>query len=224
MFIPLVQDFVEKRVSAQDFETRYFRLVREYPGKLDARVSKAVNYLFCEVDALVLDERLSDPDDPDQIDEATLWMCAKHALRSLIRVGEAADIDDSVESLFTASHSEDWDTRDRAAFLLAAWLPHPDIEQRLIEMLHDVNIAVQVSATESLVTQGERSAILAVLRDFGERIDDPDTYSMATKLHELQGCGSAPILQQARAILAEGTTPSVEAGIREVERLFGHLR
>lgn len=224
VFIPLIQDFVDERISAQDFETRYLQLAKDYPGLLDDRVSRAVNYLFCEVDALVLDERLRDPDDPHQIDEATLRVCAREALRTFLRIDGATEIDDAVESLLTASHLEDWDKRDRAAFLMAKWLPNPVIEQRLIEMLHDVDIAVQVSAIESLVTHGGRSGILAVMSDFGERIDDPDTSSIATRLRELQGCGRAPILQQARAILAEGAAPSVEAGIREVERLFGHLR
>lgn len=181
VFIPLVQDFVDKRVSAQDFETRYLRLVKDYPGLLDHRVSRAVNYLFCEVDALILDERLRDPDDRNEIDEATLRTCAKYALGALLRVGEAAEIEDSVESLIAASHSEDRDTRDRAAFLMAEWLPDPVIEQRLIQMLHDVDIAVQVCATESLVTQGGRSGLLAVLSDFGERIDDPSSTETLTR-------------------------------------------
>lgn len=224
VFTPLIQDFVEDRISAQDFETRYLQLVKDYPGLLDDRVSRAVNYLFCEVDALVLDERLRDPGDPHQIDEATLRVCAREALRTFLRIDGATEIDDTVESLLTASHLDDWGMRDRTAFLMSKWLPSPVIEQRLIEMLHDVDIAVQVSATESLVTHGGRSGISAVMSNFGERIDDPDTSSIATRLRELQGCGRAPILQQARAILAEGATPSVEAGIREVERLFGHLR
>lgn len=55
-FIPLIQDFVEMRVSAQDFETRYRRLVDDYPEALHPSVSKAVHYLFGEVDAPELDE------------------------------------------------------------------------------------------------------------------------------------------------------------------------
>lgn len=96
VFIPLIQDFVEKRVSAQDFETRYLRLVKSYPALLDDRVSRAVNYLFCEVDALVLDERLRDPADPNQIEEATLRVRAKDTLREMLRVSGADAIEDSV--------------------------------------------------------------------------------------------------------------------------------
>lgn len=94
VFIPLIRDFVEEQISAQDFETRYLRLVKDYPGLLDDRVSRAVNYLFCEVDALVLDERLRDPDDPDQIDEATLRACAEDALQSLLRIGGVTETED----------------------------------------------------------------------------------------------------------------------------------
>lgn len=131
-------------------------------------------------------------------------------------------LEQEIKALLTASQSSDWDTRDRAATQMASYLPDASVEHRLVQMLHDPDIAVQVSATESLVTKGGRSALLAVLSDFGERIDDPDTDSMATKLQELQGSQRAPILQQAREVLADGTTPSVEAGINEIERLFGY--
>lgn len=118
MLIPLIRDFVEERVPAQDFETRYLRLVKDYPGLLDDRVYRTVNYLFCEVDALVLDEWLRDPDDHHQIDESTLRVCAEDALRSLLRIGGDTKIEDTIESLLAASHSEDWDTRDPSSVLV----------------------------------------------------------------------------------------------------------
>ncbi|MGK2886271.1 MAG: hypothetical protein ACSLE8_16115 [Rhodococcus sp. (in: high G+C Gram-positive bacteria)] len=45
---------------------------------------------------------------------------------------------------------------------------------------------------------------------------------MVTKLDELQGSGRAQILQEARTILAEGTTPAIQLAIAEIERLFGY--
>ena len=55
-----------------------------------------------------------------------------------------------------------------------------------------------------------------------ERLEDPDTDRMVTKLDELQGTGRAQILQEARTILAEGTTPAIQLAIAEIERLFGY--
>ena len=55
-----------------------------------------------------------------------------------------------------------------------------------------------------------------------ERLEDPDTDRMVTKLDELQGSGRAQILQEARTILAEGTTPAIQLAIAEIERLFGY--
>jgi hypothetical protein len=96
------------------------------------------------------------------------------------------------------------------------------LEFRLIEMLHDDDIAVQVSVAESLVTGVGRSGLVAVLQDLRERLEDPDTDRMVTKLDELQGSGRAQILQEARTILAEGTTPAIQLAIAEIERLFGY--
>lgn len=130
--------------------------------------------------------------------------------------------DDVVRALIVASRSADFDARDKAVMRMANHLEDPVVHQRLVEMLDDPDIAVQVSAVESLATRGGRSGIEAILHNLGGRIDDPDADSMVDKLQELQGWERAPILQTASILISEGTTPVAERAIEELERLFGH--
>ncbi|MGB6052497.1 MAG: hypothetical protein WBG14_16825, partial [Rhodococcus sp. (in: high G+C Gram-positive bacteria)] len=62
----------------------------------------------------------------------------------------------------------------------------------------------------------------AVLRDLGERLEDPDSVHIAYKLQELQGSRNMPILQEARAIVADGTDKTARDVLAELEQLFGH--
>ncbi|MCZ4080285.1 colicin immunity domain-containing protein [Rhodococcus sp. H36-A4] len=130
--------------------------------------------------------------------------------------------DDVVRALIVASRSAAFDARDEAAMRMANHLDDSGVRRRLVEMLDDPDIAVQVSAVESLATRGGRSGIEAILHNLGVRIDDPDADSMVGKLQELQGWERAPILQTARVLISEGTTPATERAIEELERLFGH--
>lgn len=130
--------------------------------------------------------------------------------------------EDVVRTLIASSYSAEFHSRDQSAINMAEHLPNPAIEHRLIEMLRDSDIAVQTDAAESLVTRGGRSGLVAVLRDLGERLEDPDSDHIAYTLQELQGLRDMPILQEARAIVAEGTDQSVRAGLAELELLFGN--
>lgn len=128
----------------------------------------------------------------------------------------------NIPAIIAASRSSDFYERDRAAIDMAHHLPNPLIEQRLVEMLRDSDIAVQTDAAESLVTRGGTSGLTAVLRELGERLEDPDADHIAYTLQELQGLRNMPILQQSRAIVAEGTDHYVKYGLAEIEELFGH--
>ncbi|MDJ0395032.1 hypothetical protein QMK17_17040 [Rhodococcus sp. G-MC3] len=130
--------------------------------------------------------------------------------------------DDAVNSLLSASWSTDWAAREKACVDMGALLPNSTLEHRLAELLRDPNLAVQPAAAEALVTQGGRRGLTAVLRDLGERLEDPDADHIAYLLQELQGLRDMPILQDARAIVAEGADPSVRSGLAELEQLFGH--
>ncbi|WP_072804135.1 colicin immunity domain-containing protein [Rhodococcoides yunnanense] len=85
-----MRDFVDHRISASDFDTRYLRLVENYPGLLDPRVFRSVDLLFYEVDALVLDERLRDRNDRNEIDEYRLPISARDTLAKLQEVRRQA--------------------------------------------------------------------------------------------------------------------------------------
>lgn len=130
--------------------------------------------------------------------------------------------DDAVSAIIQASHSTNFHQRDQAAINMAAHLPNPLIEHRLVEMLRDSDIAVQTDAAESLVVRGGRSGLAAVLRELGERLEDPDSDHIAYTLQELQGLQDLPVLQEAREIVADGADQSVRDGLAELEQLFGH--
>lgn len=126
------------------------------------------------------------------------------------------------DSLLSASPSADWAVRKQAAVALAELLPDHTIQKYLVEMLRDSNLAVQLAAVESLVTRGGRSGLKAVLRELGERLDDPDADYIAYLLQEFQGLRGMPILQEARALVVEDADQSVQKGLADLEKLFGH--
>ncbi|MBY6414101.1 hypothetical protein HQ346_20615 [Rhodococcus sp. BP-252] len=81
---------------------------------------------------------------------------------------------------------------------------------------------MQTDAAEALVTRGGRRGLKAVLRELGERLNDPDADHIAYTLQELQGLRNTPVLQDARSIVAEGADQTVRDGLAELEQLFGH--
>ncbi|MDJ0395023.1 colicin immunity domain-containing protein [Rhodococcus sp. G-MC3] len=86
VFIPAIEDFVAGRSTAEEFEMRYLRLVRDTPGVFDREVSAAVNRLFSDVDAFVSEDRLRDEED---LDEQQLLASARVALIELTRLRDA---------------------------------------------------------------------------------------------------------------------------------------
>ena len=81
-FTSLLQDFVEMRISAHEFETRFVELLNENPGSLDPLVTKPLHFLFCEVDNFAY-RNLQDPRDSN---EHNLRNSAREALRELLRL------------------------------------------------------------------------------------------------------------------------------------------
>lgn len=85
-FIPLIQDFVEMRMTGHEFETRYLQLLNEHAGSLNPRVSNVLHYLFCELDAYVADRHPQAPDDQHQVEEYRLRARARETLSDLSRI------------------------------------------------------------------------------------------------------------------------------------------
>ncbi|QNG17401.1 HEAT repeat domain-containing protein [Rhodococcus triatomae] len=130
---------------------------------------------------------------------------------------------EAVDILIQASHSSEWSLRERACYAMSPHISDQAIANRLAEMLHDPDIAVQVAAAEVLARRGGRSGLIAVLTELGRRVDDPDADHIAYKLQELQGLDDLPILRETRDVVSDGTVPEVvRAGASEIEALFGH--
>lgn len=85
-FALLIQNFVEMRVTAHDFEIRYRRLVNDNREALDSRVAKAVTYVFDGIEPLEPDDYLHEPDGQGRFDEHLLRTRARRALIDLRRL------------------------------------------------------------------------------------------------------------------------------------------
>ncbi|XWO26742.1 HEAT repeat domain-containing protein [Rhodococcus sp. BGS-1C] len=97
---------------------------------------------------------------------------------------------DAAETLVAASRSSDWAVRERASIDMGALLPDPRILHRLIELLQDPNLAVQPTAAEALITRRGRSGLIAVLRDLGDRRDDPTPITSRTYFKSCKDCAT----------------------------------
>lgn len=82
-FIAPLQDFVEMRISVDQFESRLFELLNEQRGSLDPRVTKPLRYLFCVVDNFAY-QNLQDPNSPSGNDEHKFRTAAREALGELL--------------------------------------------------------------------------------------------------------------------------------------------
>lgn len=82
-FIPPLQDFVEMRISAREFHTRFLELLNKQQGSVDPRVRDPLHFLFCEVDNFAY-RNLQDPNSPNGIDEHSFRTSAREALSTLL--------------------------------------------------------------------------------------------------------------------------------------------
>lgn len=128
---------------------------------------------------------------------------------------------DRLDPALEQSTSEDTGVRIQAAKELAGHLNAPPARARLVEMLDDRNIAVQIEAAEILTRNGGTEGLLAVLNVLGRRADDPSADYIAYKLYELEGLGEFPVLDTAASIAPADMTPEAELAVRNIKRLLG---
>jgi hypothetical protein len=82
-FVFLVAQFVDRRLGAQDFASRFRELERSDSGYLDRQVSSVVRRLSVDVGAYLGDVDLRGV---DYIDSEQLWQAAGAAFRDLLTV------------------------------------------------------------------------------------------------------------------------------------------
>lgn len=86
-YLDLVGAFVEHRISAGDFETRFLSMFKAQTGDFadqkeeDERIFRILDRLFADVDAYVVDPELRESE--EDLDEEQLRSCASSALVKL---------------------------------------------------------------------------------------------------------------------------------------------
>ncbi len=86
--IVLIRDFVEHRISADEFESRYLTAFKAGTGDVaDDDIFETLDGLFADVDAYVADPTLRT--DPEDLDEEQLRACAARVLEKLVPPGNA---------------------------------------------------------------------------------------------------------------------------------------
>lgn len=86
-YVELIRTFVDRQISADEFEARYLALFKAETGRFaDENVFDVLDSLFADVDAYVADPALRDS--PEDLDEEQLHTCAVDALYKLTPKGE----------------------------------------------------------------------------------------------------------------------------------------
>ncbi|MFC6011324.1 hypothetical protein [Nocardia lasii] len=105
-----------------------------------------------------------------------------------------------LDDALTRSRSEDGSTRVNAIPDLGLMISEPEARARLVEMLDDDIVTMEVDAAEALVRHGGDAGLAAVLDVLGRRRDDPDADYIAYRLCELDASGEQPIMDIAESI------------------------
>src|SRR5579859_7723381 len=76
----LIQSFLDKRLTALEFERQFLRLFKDEPDPLASEAYEILNKLFSDVDAFCANPSLRSSKD---LDELALVQSAENALRAL---------------------------------------------------------------------------------------------------------------------------------------------
>jgi hypothetical protein len=82
-YIALIEAFLARGISAQEFESTYFEYFKGEPRLLDESLFAILNELFMWVEAFTLDDRLLASHPDTFVDEATLRERAQEAVKHL---------------------------------------------------------------------------------------------------------------------------------------------
>ncbi|MFE1595343.1 hypothetical protein [Nocardia sp. NPDC058705] len=100
----------------------------------------------------------------------------------------------------TRSRSEHSSTRVGAIPDLGLLIAEPEARARLVEMLDDDIVTMEIDAADVLVRYGGDSGLARVLDVLGRRRDDPDADYIAYRLYELDASGEKPVIDIAESM------------------------
>ncbi|MEV6323050.1 hypothetical protein AB0M45_17900 [Nocardia sp. NPDC051787] len=103
---------------------------------------------------------------------------------------------------------------------MSAWISDAQARRRLVEMLDDDIVTMQIEAAEALVRHGGELGLLSVLEELGRR-DDADVDYIANRLSDLDNFGEFPVLAAASSIAESEISPNARRGLTELHELMG---
>lgn len=102
----------------------------------------------------------------------------------------------AIAGALTRSTDTDAGVRLDAIVELGEYAHLPEVRSRLIELLDDEIINVEVDAAEALVRHGGTEGLLGVLENLGRRGDDGgDSDYIANRLNALEASGAVPVFE-----------------------------
>jgi hypothetical protein len=108
----------------------------------------------------------------------------------------------------------------RAISELSALIFDAQARRRLVEMLDDDVVTMQIEAAEALVRYGGQEGLLSVLEELGRR-DDGDVDYIAYRLSDLDNMGEVPVLETASFIAETDISPDARRGLKDLHDVIG---
>ena len=86
LYLPLIEDFVNGRINAPQFQMLYLQFFKTGKEIVDREVFEVTNWLFGDADYYVEEDRLRDPED---LNDEQLLECAITARDKLLRIAQS---------------------------------------------------------------------------------------------------------------------------------------
>ncbi|MFR9753283.1 hypothetical protein ACL02S_19905 [Nocardia sp. 004] len=118
------------------------------------------------------------------------------------------------------SRSVDGMVRLRSISELTALLPDVEARRRLVAMLDDDVVTMQIEVAEALVRYDGKEGLLSVLEELGRR-EDSDVDYIAYRLSDLENLGDFPVLDAAASIDESEFSPDARRGLSDLRQLMG---
>ncbi|WP_159922804.1 MULTISPECIES: HEAT repeat domain-containing protein [Nocardia] len=118
------------------------------------------------------------------------------------------------------SRSDEGLVRLRSIAELSTLISETEARRRLVEMLDDDVVTMQIEAAEALVRYGGQVGLLSVLEELGRR-DDGDVDYIAYRLSDLDNLGEFPVLETASSIAESDISPNARRGLQDLHDVMG---
>ncbi|GAA5068410.1 HEAT repeat domain-containing protein [Nocardia callitridis] len=133
----------------------------------------------------------------------------------------SSDLESDLLHALTSSRDENTGVRLSAVVVLSQNIEDLRAKDRLVEMLDDDNVTVEVDAAEALARFGGVDGVLAVLENLGGRGDDSDADYLAYKLYELNARHVISVSDIADTVDVALLSENQQLGLQDVAEVGG---